>query len=102
MPPARPPATRSCHAKCRPHQGATAQSSSRKYEQLAGMAKAERAATVALGAAPGSEPGELHIMLNITFAKPAVPKSGGLALLVCEGEMPSGVWQQVDDVTGGA
>ncbi len=41
-------------------------------------------------------------MLEIAFAKPALPKSGGLALLVQEGEQPSGLWQQVDEATGGA
>jgi leucyl aminopeptidase len=47
-------------------------------------------------------PGEFHIMLDIAFAKPALPKSGALVLLIGEGEMPSGVWQQADEVTGGA
>ena len=41
-------------------------------------------------------------MLDIAFAKPALPKSGALVLLVGEGEMPSGVWQQADEATGGA
>ena len=41
-------------------------------------------------------------MLDIAFAKPALPKSGALVLLIGEGEMPSGVWQQADEVTGGA
>ena len=41
-------------------------------------------------------------MLDIAFAKPALPKSGGLALLVGEGEKPSGLWQQADEATGGA
>jgi leucyl aminopeptidase len=41
-------------------------------------------------------------MLDIAFAKPALPKSGALALLVHEGEQPSGLWQQVDEATGGA
>ena len=41
-------------------------------------------------------------MLDITFAKPVLPKSGALVLLIGEGEMPSGVWQQADEVTGGA
>ena len=41
-------------------------------------------------------------MLDIAFAKPALPKSGALALLIGEGEMPSGVWQQADEVTDGA
>jgi leucyl aminopeptidase len=41
-------------------------------------------------------------MVEIAFAKPALPKSGALALLVCEGEKPSGLWQQADEATGGA
>ncbi len=41
-------------------------------------------------------------MLDITFAKPALPKSGALALLVYEGEQPSGLWAQLDEATGGA
>ena len=41
-------------------------------------------------------------MLDIAFAKPALPKSGALVLLVGEGEKPSGLWQQVDEATGGA
>lgn len=41
-------------------------------------------------------------MLDIAFAKPALPKSGALALLIHEGEKPSGVWQQADEATGGA
>ena len=41
-------------------------------------------------------------MLDIAFAKPSLPKSGALVLLAYEGEKPSGVWQQADEVTGGA
>jgi leucyl aminopeptidase len=41
-------------------------------------------------------------MLDVVFAKPGLPKSGALVLLVGEGEMPSGVWQQADEATGGA
>lgn len=41
-------------------------------------------------------------MLDIAFAKPALPKSGAVILLMGEGEMPSGVWQQTDEATGGA
>jgi leucyl aminopeptidase len=41
-------------------------------------------------------------MLDIAFAKPALPKSGALVLLMGEGEQPSGVWQQADEATGGA
>ena len=41
-------------------------------------------------------------MLDIAFAKPALPKSGALVLLIGEGEMPSGIWQHANEVTGGA
>ena len=41
-------------------------------------------------------------MLDIAFATPTLPKSGALALLAHEGETPSGLWQQVDEATGGA
>ncbi len=41
-------------------------------------------------------------MVDIAFARPAPPKSGALVLLVSEGEMPSGLWQQADQATGGA
>jgi leucyl aminopeptidase len=41
-------------------------------------------------------------MLDVVFAKPALPKSGALVLLIGEGEMPSGMWQQADEATGGA
>jgi leucyl aminopeptidase len=41
-------------------------------------------------------------MLDIAFAKPALPKAGALVLLVAEGEAPSGVWQLADEATGGA
>ena len=41
-------------------------------------------------------------MLDIAFAKPALPRSGALVLLIGEGEMPSGVWQQADEATDGA
>ena len=41
-------------------------------------------------------------MLDIAFAKPALPRSGALVLLVGEGEMPFGLWQQADEATGGA
>jgi leucyl aminopeptidase len=36
-------------------------------------------------------------MLDIAFAKPALPKGGALALLVHEGEKPSGLWEQLDE-----
>jgi len=41
-------------------------------------------------------------MLDIAFAKPSLPKSGALVLLVGEGETPSGLWQQADEATAGA
>jgi leucyl aminopeptidase len=41
-------------------------------------------------------------MLDIAFAKPALPKAGTLVLLVGEGELPSGLWRQADEATGGA
>jgi leucyl aminopeptidase len=41
-------------------------------------------------------------MLDIAFAKPALPKSGALALLIHEGEKPSGLWQQADEATDNA
>ena len=41
-------------------------------------------------------------MPDITFARPALPKSGALALLICEGEKSSGIWQQADEATNGA
>jgi leucyl aminopeptidase len=41
-------------------------------------------------------------MLDIAFAKPTLPKSGALVLLIGEGEIASGVWQQADEATGGA
>jgi leucyl aminopeptidase len=41
-------------------------------------------------------------MLEISFAAPALPHSGALALLVPEGETPTGLWQAADEATGGA
>ena len=41
-------------------------------------------------------------MLDIAFAKPALPKSGALVLLIHDGEEPSGLWAQLDEATGGA
>ncbi|HVZ10635.1 leucyl aminopeptidase [Rhodopila sp.] len=41
-------------------------------------------------------------MLDIAFAKPALPKSGALVLLIAEGAAPSGLWAQADEATGGA
>jgi leucyl aminopeptidase len=40
-------------------------------------------------------------MLEIAIAKPVMPKAGAIALLVCEGEKPSGLWQQIDELTEG-
>ncbi len=40
-------------------------------------------------------------MLDIAFAKPVLPKSGALVLLIHEGEKPSGLWAQLDETTGG-
>jgi leucyl aminopeptidase len=41
-------------------------------------------------------------MLDIGFAKPALPKSGALVLLLGEGDKPAGIGQQADEATGGA
>ncbi len=41
-------------------------------------------------------------MLDIAFAKPTLPKSGALVLLIHEDEEPSGLWPQLDEATGGA
>ena len=41
-------------------------------------------------------------MLDISFAKPALPKSGAFVLLIHEGEKPTGLWAQLDEATGGA
>jgi leucyl aminopeptidase len=40
-------------------------------------------------------------MLDIAFAKPGLPKSGALVLLIHEGEKPSALWAQLDETTGG-
>jgi leucyl aminopeptidase len=67
------------------------------------MAKEGDAATVYGCRKPGARfQGEFHIMLDIAFARPALPKSGALVLLMGEGEQPSGIWQQADEATGGA
>src|SRR5690349_15762581 len=67
------------------------------------MAKAGRAATVRRPPQLRRQVQmEFQIMLDVAFAKPALPKSGALVLLVGEGEMPSGLWQQADEATGGA
>jgi leucyl aminopeptidase len=41
-------------------------------------------------------------MLEISFAAPALPPTGALALLVTEGAEPSGLWRAADEATGGA
>ena len=41
-------------------------------------------------------------MLEISFAPPALPDGGALALLVAEGEGASGLWHAADEATGGA
>jgi len=41
-------------------------------------------------------------MLEISFAAPALPTSGALALLIAEGAEPSGLWSAADEATGGA
>jgi leucyl aminopeptidase len=41
-------------------------------------------------------------MLDFTFAKPAMPRSGAIALLVAEGEAPSGLWTKMEEASGGA
>jgi leucyl aminopeptidase len=41
-------------------------------------------------------------MLDVTFAAPALPTGGALALLVGEGAAPAGLWKAVDEATGGA
>jgi len=41
-------------------------------------------------------------MLDVVFAKPALPRSGALVLPMAEEATPSGLWQQADEATGGA
>ncbi len=41
-------------------------------------------------------------MLEISFASPALPDGGALALFVPEGEGASGLWHAADEATGGA
>jgi leucyl aminopeptidase len=41
-------------------------------------------------------------MLDVAFAKPALPKAGALVLLATEGARPVGMVKQADDATGGA
>src|SRR5690242_20107734 len=40
-------------------------------------------------------------MIDVAFAKPVLPGSGALVLLIAEEARPSGLWQQVDEATGG-
>jgi leucyl aminopeptidase len=47
-------------------------------------------------------PGDPIPMLDVAFAKPALPRAGALALLVGEGETVYGLWREADEVTGGA
>jgi leucyl aminopeptidase len=41
-------------------------------------------------------------MLEIGFAKPRLPASGAVVLLIAEEDKPSGLWQQADTATDGA
>ncbi len=41
-------------------------------------------------------------MLEVTFVKAALPRSGAVALLITEGEAPSGLWTKLDEVSDGA
>ena len=41
-------------------------------------------------------------MLEIGFAKPTLPRSGALVLLVGEGDKPGGLWAEADAATNGA
>jgi leucyl aminopeptidase len=41
-------------------------------------------------------------MLEIGFAKPVLPTSGAIVLLIAEDEKPGRLWQQADAATGGA
>src|ERR1700758_175884 len=67
------------------------------------MAKTRRTATVHGRCNLGHRlPGGVLNMLDIAFAKPTLPKSGALVLLVGEGEIASGIWRQADEATDGA
>src|SRR5271165_2760441 len=67
------------------------------------MAKPPAAATFVCfaGVSPGN-PEEPQSMLDIAFAKLALPKAGALVLLATEGAAPVGMWKQSDEATGGA
>src|SRR5487761_2211744 len=54
------------------------------------------------GYSPRQKQPGVQAMLDIAFAKPALPKSGALVLPTGEGDTPSGLWQQADEATGGA
>jgi len=41
-------------------------------------------------------------MLEISFAKPQLPRSGALVLLIGEEESAAGIWQAAEEATGGA
>ena len=41
-------------------------------------------------------------MLEIEFAQPVQPGAGAVVLLVAEGSRPAGLWQTIDETTGGA
>jgi leucyl aminopeptidase len=41
-------------------------------------------------------------MLDVSFAKPVLPPSGALVLLIGEGEAPTGLWRDADAATDGA
>jgi leucyl aminopeptidase len=41
-------------------------------------------------------------MLEIEFAQPVQPGAGAVVLLVAEGARPAGLWQTIDETTGGA
>ncbi|MGH7118365.1 MAG: leucyl aminopeptidase [Acetobacteraceae bacterium] len=41
-------------------------------------------------------------MLEVSFAKPQLPRSGSLALLIGEGESAAGIWQAAEEATVGA
>jgi leucyl aminopeptidase len=49
-----------------------------------------------------SRRGAIRAMLEIAFAKPQLPRSGALALLIGEGDTPAGLWQAAEEATGGA
>lgn len=40
-------------------------------------------------------------MLEVTFARPQLPRSGGLGLLVSEGESSAGIWQLAEEASNG-